>query len=146
MGAVGAILIAANMGLALPLVIMGRRWAQVGVLSLLGLPPFGGFVGTLLVAASGANAGGLLWLAVLLVGTALVGAGWLGISGSNRKSSISTADIPRTTRARWRAWLTDPILILSTLLAISQLVLFAASFWLASALGEWANIPWLTGP
>jgi hypothetical protein len=144
MGAIGAVLIAANVGLALPLAIMGRRWSAVGVLSLLGLPPFGGFVGTLLVAGSAVNEGGL-WLAVLLVGSALVGAGWLSIAGRNK--STATADgVSSPTGRGWRRWLADPALLLTTFLAAAQIVMFAASFWLASELDKWANVAWLTGP
>jgi formate hydrogenlyase subunit 3/multisubunit Na+/H+ antiporter MnhD subunit len=137
MGAVGAILIAANMALALPIVVMGRKWATVGVLSLLGLPPFGGFVGTIMVASSAANTGGV-WLGLLLVGTALVGAGWLAITTRNRLTG--------QTSVGWREWITNPAYLIPTLLVILQLVLFVASFSLANELSKWATIPWLTAP
>ena len=136
MGAVGAILIAVNMALAIPIVVMGRKWAPVGVLSLLGLPPFGGFVGTILVASSAANSNGL-WLVLLLVGSALVGAGWLAIAARNR-----SAGQPNT---GWRDWLTNPTYLFPTLLVILQFALFVASFPLATELSK-ATILWLTAP
>ena len=48
----------------------------VGVASLLGLPPFGGFAGTLLVAQASVNVSGF-WLAVMLLGSMLVAARWV---------------------------------------------------------------------
>jgi NADH:ubiquinone oxidoreductase subunit 2 (subunit N) len=136
-GAIGAIMIAVNMALALPILLMGRRWTVVGVASLLGLPPFGGFGGAMLVAESAANAGGL-WLALLLLGSALVGAGWLGVAARSRHTGGPDPG--------WREWLTSPAYLITTLLVILQLILFLASSQLISQLTQWATIPWLTAP
>src|SRR5947208_893303 len=77
-GTVGAALLAANLALTVPLVLSRppRLLMMAGAASLVGLPPFGGFPGTLLVAQTAASAGGV-WLALLLLGSALVAAAWL---------------------------------------------------------------------
>ena len=81
-GEVGATLLAANLALAVPLVAIGQASAgkAVGAASLLGLPPFGGFIGTLLIAQAAIEVNGI-WLALLLVGSALVAAGWMRFAG-----------------------------------------------------------------
>src|SRR5262249_55464708 len=75
---VGAALLAANLAITVPLVLLARSKLvlMVGAASLLGLPPLGGFPGMLLVAqaASGVSVG---WLGLLLLGSALAAAGWL---------------------------------------------------------------------
>jgi hypothetical protein len=136
-GAIGAIMIAVNMALALPILLMGRGWTVVGVASLLGLPPFGGFGGAMLVAASAANAGGL-WLAMLLLGSALVGAGWLGVAGHSRQTIGPGPG--------WRGRLTSPTYLIPTLLVILELILFLYSSQLITQLSQWATVPWLTAP
>jgi formate hydrogenlyase subunit 3/multisubunit Na+/H+ antiporter MnhD subunit len=141
-GAVGAVLIATNIALALPIIVMGRYWTAAGVASLLGLPPFGGFAGTILVAGSAANSGGI-WLVILLAGSALVAAGWLRIADW-------PMDYPGRERSKpspgWRDWLTNPAYLLPTLLIIVQVALFLASSQLIAQLNDWAKVPWLVGP
>jgi hypothetical protein len=136
-GAVGAVLIAANMALALPILVMGRRWQAVGVASLLGLPPFGGFAGMVLVAGSAADEGGI-WLALLLAGSGLVVAGWLAQAA--RGGSAGQVN------PGWRQWLTDPAYLLPTLLVLAQIAFFLASLQLIAQLNQWATVPWLVAP
>jgi formate hydrogenlyase subunit 3/multisubunit Na+/H+ antiporter MnhD subunit len=123
-----------------PLLLVGGRWAVIiGVASLLGLPPFGGFAGAMLVAQSAANAGGL-WLALLLAGSGLVGGAWLSNRGEQWAAPAIVED------REWGRRLTDPILLLTVVLAVAQLALFVvASSRLAPLLG-WATVPWLTAP
>jgi formate hydrogenlyase subunit 3/multisubunit Na+/H+ antiporter MnhD subunit len=77
-GTVGAALLTANLALAVPLAVRGRRGASdfVVAASLLGLPPLGGFAGSLLVSQAALSVGGE-WLAGLLLGSGLVALGWL---------------------------------------------------------------------
>ena len=84
-GAAGALLLSVNIALAAPLIIVSAGRARsgpmrvglaVGVASLLGLPPFGGFAGMLLVAQASVNLSGV-WLAVMLLGSMLVAAKWV---------------------------------------------------------------------
>jgi len=148
-GAVGAALIACSIALSLPILAMGRGWIAVGVASLLGLPPFGGFAGTILVAGSAANVGGI-WLAMMLVGSTLVAAGWLGVVGWTKDERRKTKDDRQDEASRgmrgWRRWLTDPAYLTPALLVIVQLALFLASSELVSQLNEWAKLPWFTSP
>ena len=82
----GALLLSLNIALAVPLTIVSAARVRsspvfcvglfIGVVSLLGLPPFGGFAGTLLVAQASVNLSGF-WLAVMLLGSMLVAAKWL---------------------------------------------------------------------
>jgi hypothetical protein len=155
-GAVGAVLIAGNIALTLPILVMGRGWTAVGVASLLGLPPFGGFAGTLLVAGSAANVGGI-WLAMMLVGSALVAAGWLGIADWTAGGGRRTTDEGRPAAAGqgqqasrggrgWRRWLIDPAYLVPAVLVIAQLALFLASPEFVTQLNEWAKLPWFTSP
>ena len=91
----------------------------------------------MLVAASVANAGGL-WLALLLLGSALVGAGWLGVTAQKRQAIVSDPG--------WRERLTSPTYLIPTLLVIVQLILFLFSPQLITQLSRWATVPWLTTP
>jgi hypothetical protein len=141
-GAVGAMLVATNVALAVPLLLVGRRWAVVvGVVSMLGLPPFGGFAGAVLVAQSAANAGGL-WLALLLAGSGLVGGAWLANRGQEWASPAIIEDGDRG----WKERLTDPIVLLTVVLAAAQVGLFLVGSWRLAPLLSWATVPWLSGP
>ncbi|HST04498.1 MAG TPA: hypothetical protein VLQ48_07150 [Chloroflexia bacterium] len=138
-GAVGAVLVATNIALAVPLLVLGGRWiALIGAASLLGLPPFGGFAGTMLVAGSAANTGGL-WLGLLLLGAALVAAAWLSVVF---KPVESKPDTPSITRNR----LSDPLLLIALVLVVAQLALFVLSNSRLTPLLDWATVPWLTAP
>ena len=126
----GAILVAANIAVAAPLLVLGSRantengaglpepvarLARYGAAaSLVGLPPLGGFPGTVLIAQAGANAGGL-WLIGLVLGSALVGAAWLAAAGGNAPL--------RPEPIVWRTRFSGPSLMLVLLLAGLQLVL-----------------------
>lgn len=145
-GAVGAVLIALNMSLALPLVVASSYMFKgnlnvpmlVGAASLLGLPPFGGFAGTLLVAQGASDKGGL-WLALLLIGSALVVAAWLIFITPTPQSQPPNA--PSTGARRWLA---NPSYLLALILIIVQLALFIASTPLVELLTQWATVPWLS--
>lgn len=138
-GAVGAILIATNIALAVPLLVVGGRWiGLIGAASLLGLPPFGGFSGTMLIAGSAANAGGL-WLALLLVGSALVAAAWLS---TVFKPERGKSDVPATRRKL----ISDPLMLVAVVLIVAQLALFLLSNSRLTPLLDWAALPWLTAP
>ena len=78
-GILGAELLAMNLALAAPLVILSRDRLStaVGIGALLGLPLSGGFVGTMLVAQAAASVEGI-WLAALLLASFLVALAWLG--------------------------------------------------------------------
>jgi NADH:ubiquinone oxidoreductase subunit 2 (subunit N) len=155
-GATGAVLLAANLSLAVPLVVITShdypgvspptRWLlrfglAAGAISLLGLPPLGGFTGTLMVAQSAANSSGL-WLAMLLSGSALAAAAWLA-AGANAPQPDNP---PPDTTATLRPRLTSPIPLLICILIATQLALFLASSQLSSILATWAGIPWITAP
>ncbi|HYP38847.1 MAG TPA: hypothetical protein VEX13_00665 [Chloroflexia bacterium] len=153
-GATGAVLLAANLSLAVPLVIIASRdypginnrrllrfGLGVGAVSLLGLSPFGGFAGTLLVAQAATNNGGL-WLAMLLSGSALAAGAWLAAGASPPRPDTPPPDPTATVRAQ----LTSPIPLLLYLLIAAQLALFLASSQLSSILAAWAGIPWITAP
>ncbi|HYO49916.1 MAG TPA: hypothetical protein VEW94_08690 [Chloroflexia bacterium] len=155
-GATGAVLLAANLSLAVPLVVITSRdypgksapnklllrlGLAVGAISLLGLPPFGGFIGTLLIAQAATNSSGL-WLAMLLSGSALAAAAWLA-AGANVPQPENT---PPGTTATVRPRLTTPIPLLVCILIAAQLALFLASGQLSSILAAWAGIPWITAP
>lgn len=86
-GAHGAALLATNLALAVPLLVVSRRVSRlhprlsaagtaVGALSLLGLPPFGGAPGALLIAQTAVGINGV-FVGALLLGSLLVAAGWL---------------------------------------------------------------------
>jgi formate hydrogenlyase subunit 3/multisubunit Na+/H+ antiporter MnhD subunit len=133
------VLVATNIALAVPLLVLGGRWiALIGAASLLGLPPFGGFAGTMLVAGSAANTGGL-WLGLLLLGSALVAAAWLSAVFKPVESKPDTAG---TTRNR----LSDPVLLIALVLVVAQLALFVLSNSRLTPLLDWATVPWLTAP
>ena len=90
-GTVGAALLAANLALTVPLVLPRppRLLTMAGAASLVGLPPFGGFPGTLLVAQAATDAGGL-WLALLLLGSVLVAAAWLNYQIASPASRVES--------------------------------------------------------
>jgi formate hydrogenlyase subunit 3/multisubunit Na+/H+ antiporter MnhD subunit len=158
MGATGAALLAANIAIAVPMLIVSFQKEEidtqnpkskiqnpkskigimVGAASLLGLPPFGGFVGTVLVAQAAANIGGI-WLGTLLLGTLLVGVAWVGVGG--RGSGVGATESEGLAK---RIWGTAPLLII-VLIAI-QLGLFLMSGQIADALGNWAGAPWMFAP
>ncbi|HYO48234.1 MAG TPA: hypothetical protein VEW94_00175, partial [Chloroflexia bacterium] len=156
-GATGAVLLVANLSLAVPLVVITSRdypgvsppnrrllrlGLAVGAISLLGLPPFGGFTGTLQVAQAATNSNGL-WLAMLLSGSALAAAAWLA-TGANAPESEQPP--PDTTNITMRPRLTSPIPLLICILTAAQLALFLASGHISSILAAWAGIPWITAP
>jgi NADH:ubiquinone oxidoreductase subunit 2 (subunit N) len=153
-GATGAILLAANLSLAVPLIVIAARdypginnrrllrfGLAVGAISLLGLPPFGGFTGMLLVAQAATNSSGL-WLTMLLSGSALTAGAWLATIPNPPQPD----NPPPNTTANIRATLTSPIPLLVCLLITAQLALFLASAQLSSLLAAWAPIPWITAP
>lgn len=153
-GATGAVLLAANLSLAVPLVVIAgrdypgihnRRLLRVGLVvgaaSLLGLPPFGGFAGTLLVAQAATNSSGL-WLAMLLSGSALAAGAWLATTPNPSQPENSPPDTATNIRAR----LTSPLPLLICILIAAQLALFLAATQLSSILAAWAAIPWITAP
>lgn len=138
-GAVGAVLIATNIALAVPLLVVGGRWiALIGAASLLGLPPFGGFSGTMLIAGSAANAGGL-WLGLLLLGSALVAAAWLSTVFRPERGQ---SDVPATRRKLT----SDPLMLVAVVLVVAQIALFLLSNSRLTPLLDWAALPWLTAP
>ena len=122
----GAILVAANIAIASPLLVLGTRsttglpeavvrLARYGAAaSLLGLPPLGGFPGMVLIAGAGASLGGL-WLAGLVLGSALVGASWLAAGGRGPLRPEPTV---------WRARFAGPTLLIVLLLAAAQVAWF----------------------
>jgi formate hydrogenlyase subunit 3/multisubunit Na+/H+ antiporter MnhD subunit len=129
-GAAGALLLSVNIALAVPLIIVCagrvrkspffRVGLMIGAASLLGLPPFGGFVGTLLVAQASVNLSGV-WLTVLLLGSMLVAAKWLV---SVRDYELLPLRELRITNYELRI---DTGFILVVALVISQVVLLALS-------------------
>jgi NADH:ubiquinone oxidoreductase subunit 2 (subunit N) len=122
-GAWGALLLSMNIALAVPLIIVSagrvrsspmRVGLVVGVASLLGLPPFGGFAGTLLVAQASVNVSGF-WLAVMLLGSMLVAARWV-TSLRDYKSQITNHKLR-----------VDTSFILVVALSVSQVALLLLS-------------------
>ncbi len=169
MGATGALLLAANIAIAVPLLVVSYqkddgRWTtddeanthksatafgtnpkseiglMVGVASLMGLPPFGGFAGTLMVAQAAANIGGAL-LGVMLLGTLLLGIAWASVRIKHNGGEKRTDSL----KAVW----TTPHLLIIVLIA-TQLALFLLSSPITNpitnALGNWAGVPWLSAP
>jgi hypothetical protein len=144
MGAEGASLLIINMALVVPLLLAGadRRAVGlrgvalgVGVASLLSLPLLGGSAGGLLVAQAAANHNGW-WLAGLLLGTILTGAGWLGWI---RRPRVETTD-----EGRGGIRLNVVTVLIAVLLA-AQVGLFLGSGRLIDVLGAWTGVPWLGG-
>jgi hypothetical protein len=166
-GAVGAALVALNMAFAVPLLVTAYRYPApapvsqarglrragliVGAGSLLGLPLCGGFAGDMMIAQAASSAGGV-WVALLLVGSGLTGAGWLatlwaGASaahGGNGTAPVSCALEPQelcppVARPR-HAWqiivhtLRSPARLLMLVLIGAQAVLFVLSAQIADAL------------
>lgn len=134
-GAAGASALAWNVALAVPLLVASRAiraanarlsllGTRVGALSLLGLPPFGGFGGTLLVAQAAANLNGV-WLLLLLLGSVLAAGGWLGWASRAMPHFSGT---PR-----------NPSPLLASPLTILVYVLIAAQFALFLLSGRWAS-------
>jgi NADH:ubiquinone oxidoreductase subunit 2 (subunit N) len=141
-GTMGAALLAANMALAVPLMVISCRsyvaglasevasvkrepatWKiglVVGAASLLGLPPSGGFVGALLVAQAAAEAGGW-WLTALFLGTAGVAFSWLRVLQQQRspRPEDLTLENPFAPQA--------PVRLLTWVLVTAQLLLFVLS-------------------
>jgi formate hydrogenlyase subunit 3/multisubunit Na+/H+ antiporter MnhD subunit len=141
-GAAGAFLLSVNVALAVPLIIVSAGLARssilfrvglvVGVASLLGLPPFGGFAGTLLVAQASVNLSGF-WLAVMLLGSMLVAAKWVA---SLRELRITNKEaLPGRVRM-------DMGLILVVALVIAQVVLLLVASSIA-AMSQALAAPWL---
>jgi NADH:ubiquinone oxidoreductase subunit 2 (subunit N) len=157
-GATGAMLLAANLTVAVPLLLISNQQSKdkntqyairntqskiglaTGAASLLALPPFGGFTGTLMVAQSAANIGGI-WLAVMLIGTLLLGIAWARTQVDDRNSSATSSE---HTNQKSSLWGVNPLLIIVLLAA--QLGLFLLSGRIAEALGSWAGAPWLLTP
>jgi hypothetical protein len=92
----------------------------------------------MLIAGSAANAGGL-WLALLLLGSALVAAAWLS---SIFKPDEGKSNVPATRRKL----LADPLMLVAVVLIIAQLALFLLSNSRLTPLLDWAALPWLTAP
>lgn len=126
-GASGASLLAVNAAFAVPLLVASGALravnarlymlgTAVGALSLLGLPPFGGFGGTLMLAQVAANFDGV-WLALLLLSSALVAGGWLTWASH----APPAAPTPPT---NLRAILSSPLPILVCALIAAQFALF----------------------
>jgi NADH-quinone oxidoreductase subunit N len=103
-GARGALLLAANIALGASLLVLAslagsRLGIFVGAVSLLGLPPFGGFPGALLVSQAAANAGGG-WLAVLSAGTLFAATAWV----RDARGLLALEDGGQPVWARWATW------------------------------------------
>jgi hypothetical protein len=92
----------------------------------------------MLIAGSAANAGGL-WLALLLLGSALVAAAWLS---NIFKPERGKSDVPATPR-KLRS---DPLMLVAVVLIVAQLALFLLSNNRLAPLVDWASLPWLTAP
>lgn len=116
-GEAGAALLAANMALAVPLLLTARRGPllALGVGSLIGLPPLGGFAGTLLVARAAVDHGGG-WLAALLLGSLLVAGAWVGARAHLAEGEDEGPE-------GWPAH-GAPVLLLSWALVAAQVVFF----------------------
>jgi NADH:ubiquinone oxidoreductase subunit 2 (subunit N) len=169
LGATGAMLLAANLALAVPLIVISYHLSTInnqptkhdkdnpentqskiqnpkskiglaiGAASLLGLPPFGGFTGTLLVAQSAANVGGI-WLGVMLIGTLLLGLAWAKTGIGGHGSGAGNGD--RTNLIS--IWGVNSLLII--VLVTAQLGLFLLSGRIIEALGSWAGSRWIVAP
>jgi NADH:ubiquinone oxidoreductase subunit 2 (subunit N) len=170
LGATGAMLLAANLTMAVPLMVISYHLSAtnnqptkhdkddpentqyairntqskiglaIGAASLLGLPPFGGFTGTLMVAQSAANIGGI-WLGVMLIGSLLLGLAWARTGIGSHGSGAGNGN---RTNLMTYIWEVKPLLII--VLIAAQLGLFLLSSRIADALGIWAGTPWLFAP
>ncbi|HEX8600696.1 MAG TPA: hypothetical protein VF952_19540 [Chloroflexia bacterium] len=151
-GAVGACLLAINMALAVPLLVasgeirhvsarLGAVGMTVGALSLLGLPLLGGAAGTLLLSQAAVNLSGV-WLAVLLLGSFMVGGAWLSWLARAREDIGE----PLARVEGVRDVLSTPLLLLVCALVAAQPVLFFASGRITEVLATWATVPWTIGP
>jgi hypothetical protein len=125
-GTTGATLLALNLGLVVPLgavaVRRGGTALAVSAGSLLGLPPFGGFVGMALVAQAAVQQSGA-WLALLLFGTVLQAAAWL------QARARDSADEEEDTAGAFAPG--APLDLLVWVLVAAQVGLFVASVFLA---------------
>jgi len=152
-GAAGALLLAVNLSLAVPLMVVSARGLlesgsvlfkvglAIGVASLLGLPPLGGFAGTLLV-AQGVTVLGGFWILLILFGSMLVAAKWLGLTRVWTGVGGQGSGIRDQGSGMRRYLRTDVVLVV--VLVISQLGLLAISSLLADLVATLAS-PWL-GP
>lgn len=124
-GMIGAALLAANLAVTVPLLAArgSKVGLAVGAASLLGLPPLGGFAGTLLVAQSAIEAGGA-WLAMLVLGSVLTAVGWLG--SDNRLLGMDDGAQRFAPGA--------PLRLLSWTLIIAQVAMFVLALPLARGL------------
>jgi formate hydrogenlyase subunit 3/multisubunit Na+/H+ antiporter MnhD subunit len=133
-GTVGAALLAANLALTVPLMLSRppRLLMMAGAASLVGLPPFGGFPGTLLVAQAATNAGGV-WLALLLLGSVLTAAAWLnyqvqgpgsGVQGQAQATLDPVGAVPeppvRDLRFQWGALIAAQFALVALSLPLYQ--------------------------
>jgi formate hydrogenlyase subunit 3/multisubunit Na+/H+ antiporter MnhD subunit len=154
-GAIGAVLLALNMAATVPLLVMcgkpnaadvAGNWRGVGLLvgvaSMLGLPPFGGFAGTLMVSQAAAGAGGA-WLAVLLSGSTLTAIAWLGLFGARPRQPSAP---PYLYGFQLKGWLRAPVRLQVLVLIAVQIILFVASGHVVGMLGAWTGVPWLSLP
>ncbi len=156
-GASGAMLVAVNLALAVPLLTASGELRRerprlaavgtaVGALSLLGLPPFGGSVGTLLLAQAAVGAGGV-WLFLLLLGTLLAAGGWLRWAVRPQQPM---GEERRSTQAGrlggLRRWFASPLPLLVCVLIAAQIALFFLSNQIAVPMLSWANVPWTALP
>ena len=155
MGVTGAVLLIISMAFAVPLLLAssherGGRLSgivrAVGIASLLGLPPLGGSLGTLMLAQAAANHNGW-WLAVLLLGTLLTGAGWLRsgiLKAQNVTPAGNTEQNASAATPHDIEWNAATLIIIT--LVIVQVALFLSSGLIANILASWTNIPWLGTP
>ena len=152
-GAAGALLLAVNLSLAVPLMVVSARGLlesgsvlfkvglAISVASLLGLPPLGGFAGTLLV-AQGVTVLGGFWILLILFGSMLVAAKWLGLTRVWVGVGGQGSGVGDQGSGMRRYLRTDVVLVV--VLVISQLGLLALSSLLADLVATLAS-PWL-GP
>ena len=152
-GATGATLLVLNMALSVPMLLAssdaraGRLSGMaraIGVASLLGLPPLGGFAGTLLVAQSVTNLNGI-WLATLLLGTLMAAAAWFPMKSQDNTPPQKTANEADDSTAQSSVAL-GVITIGIALLLAAQLALLLASAPIGNALATWTDVPWLNTP
>ena len=123
-GMAGAALLAANMAICVPLLLSKTRAGiLIGALSMLGLPPFGGFVGALLVATAAIDHAGA-WLALLLFGTSLAAVAWLQAPDLFAPDGVEPQEADNSRKLPPIAWL----------LILAQFALTVLSISLASVL------------
>lgn len=131
LGAAAASMLGVNIALAVPLLVASSALqglsprlyltgTAVGALSLLGLPPFGGFRPVIMLAQAAANLNGL-WLLSLLLGSLMLAGAWLGYA--SRIPVAASATPSRTLRSL----LASPLVILVWVLIAAQIALFFLS-------------------